>query len=200
MNIGIDIDDTIAFTSKSMIKYADLYDKNILGKSGINGNFGLITNRYYLSMLYGWDDKTKQDFFNLYYKNILEECEIMPHAVDSINTLKTENNNIYFITARLMKIDNCDTVDITKKTLNDIKYDELIIESDKLKICKEKNIDIFIEDSYDTCKELQLNGIKTYLMTTKMNEKIEDEEIERVKSWDELYLKINNYIGLLHNS
>lgn len=200
MNIGIDIDDTIAFTSKSMIKYADLYDKNILGKSGINGNFGLITNRYYLSTLYGWDDKTKQDFFNLYYKNILEECEIMPHAVDSINTLKTENNNIYFITARLMKIDNCDTVDITKKTLNDIKYDELIIESDKLKICKEKNIDIFIEDSYDTCKELQLNGIKTYLMTTKMNEKIEDEEIERVKSWDELYLKINNYIGLLHNS
>ena len=117
-----------------------------------------------------------------------------------IDRTKTENNNIYFITARLMKIDNCDTVDITKKTLNDIKYDELIIESDKLKICKEKNIDIFIEDSYDTCKELQLNGIKTYLMTTKMNEKIEDEEIERVKSWDELYLKINNYIGLLHNS
>ncbi|MBR4110429.1 MAG: hypothetical protein IKK43_01910 [Clostridia bacterium] len=200
MNIGIDIDDTITFTSKSMIKYADLYDKNILGKSGINGNFGLITNRYYLNTLYGWDDKTKQDFFNLYYKNILEECEIMPHAVDSINTLKTENNNIYFITARLMKIDNCDTVDITKNTLNDIKYDELIIESDKLKICKEKNIDIFIEDSYDTCKELQLNGIKTYLMTTKMNERIEDEEIERVKSWDELYLKINNYIGSLHNS
>lgn len=200
MNIGIDIDDTIAFTSKSMIKYADLYDKNILGKSGINGNFGLITNRYYLSTLYGWDDKTKQDFFNLYYKNILEECEIMPHVIDSINSLKAENNNIYFITARLMKIDNCDTVDITKNTLNDIKYDELIIESDKLKICKEKNIDIFVEDSYDTCKELQLNGIKTYLMTTKMNERIEDEEIERVKSWDELYLKINNYIGSLHNS
>jgi len=63
MNIGIDIDDTIAFTSKSMIKYADLYDKNILGKSGINGNFGLITNRYYLNTLYGWNDKTKHDFY-----------------------------------------------------------------------------------------------------------------------------------------
>lgn len=194
MNIGIDIDDTIAFTSKLMIKYADLYDKNILGKSGINGNFGLITNRYYLSALYGWDDKTKQDFFNMYYKNILEECEIMPHAIELINALKTENNNIYFITARLMGIDNCNTVAITKNTLTDIKYDELIIESDKLKICKKKNIDIFIEDSYETCKELQLNGIKTYLMTTKMNEKIEDKEIERVKSWDEIYFKISNYI------
>ena len=194
MNIGIDIDDTIAFTSKTMIKYADLYDIKVLGKSGINGEFGLITNRYYLNTLYGWNDKTKHDFFNMYYRNILEECELMPSVINTINALKTENNNIFFITARLMGIDNCDTLNITKNTIKDINYDELIIESDKLKICKEKNIDIFVEDSYDTCKELQLNGIKTYLMTTKMNEKIENSEIERVKSWDEIYLKISNYI------
>ena len=59
MKIGIDIDDTTVITVKSMIKYADLYDIKILGKNGTNGNLGLIQNRYYLKVLYGWDDKTK---------------------------------------------------------------------------------------------------------------------------------------------
>ena len=73
-----------------------------------------------------------------------------------------------------------------------IPYDKLIINaSDKLKVCKEYGIDIFIEDSYDTCKELQENGIKSYLMTTKMNENIDTGDIERVSCWDEIYLKIN---------
>lgn len=194
MNIGINIDDTIVFTAKSMIKYADLYDIKVLGKSGINGDFGLITSRYYISSLYGWDDKTKHDFFNMYYRNILEECEMMPNVANMINTLKKESNNIYFVTARLLDVNNCDTEAITKNTLKNIDYNELIITSDKLRICKEKNIEIFIEDSYDTCKELQLNGIKSFLMTTKMNEQIEDKEIERVKSWNEIYFKISNYI------
>lgn len=48
MRIGIDIDDTTVVTVETMIKYADIYDKNELGKNGINGNFGLIQNRYYL--------------------------------------------------------------------------------------------------------------------------------------------------------
>ena len=37
MRIGIDIDDTIFITVKSMLKYADIYDKNILGRKGIIG-------------------------------------------------------------------------------------------------------------------------------------------------------------------
>ncbi len=39
---------------------------------------------------------------------------------------------------------------------------------DKLKAAKENKIELFIEDSYDTCKELSENGIKSILMTTKM--------------------------------
>ena len=34
------------------------------------------------------------------------------------------------------------------------------------------------------------NGIKAILMTTKMNEQIEDKEIVRVNSWDEIYAEI----------
>ncbi len=71
MRIGIDIDDTTLITVNSMIKYADLYDTKDLGRTGTNGNLGLIKNRYYLKVLYGWDDKTKFAFFNKYYKNVL---------------------------------------------------------------------------------------------------------------------------------
>ena len=197
MKIGIDIDDTTLITVKSMIKYADIYDTEILGRKGTNGNLGLIQNRYYLKVLYGWDDKTKFDFFNTYYKNVLEECVAMPNAPETIKKLKNEGNQISFITARLTQIKNCDTENITIKTLKDydIPYDKLIINaSDKLKYCKEEGIEIFIEDSYETCKELEENGIKTFLMKTKMNESIDSENIERVRNWNEIYEKVKNYI------
>ena len=63
-----------------------------------------------------------------------------------------------------------------------------------LKYCKEEGIEIFIEDSYETCKELEENGIKTFLMKTKMNESIDSENIERVRNWNEIYEKVKNYI------
>ena len=63
MRIGIDIDDTTVVTVNGMIKYADIFDTQILGRNGINGNFGLINNRYYLQSLYGWTDEEKHDFF-----------------------------------------------------------------------------------------------------------------------------------------
>ena len=197
MKIGIDIDDTTVITVKSMIKYADLYDTQILGRKGTNGNLGLIQNRYYLKVLYGWDDKTKFDFFDTYYKNVLEECTVMSNAPQVIRKLKEEGNEIAFITARLLNIKNCDTENITIRTLkdNDIPYDKLIINaSDKLKFCQENNIEIFIEDSYETCKQLEENGIKTFLMTTKMNENIDAGNIERVHDWNEIYDKIDVFI------
>lgn len=197
MRIGIDIDDTTVITVKSMIKYADLYDTQILGRKGTNGNLGLIQNRYYLKVLYGWDDKTKFDFFDTYYKNVLEECTVMSNAPEVIRKLKEEGNEISFITARLLNIKNCDTENITIKTLkdNDIPYDKLIINaSDKLKFCQENNIQIFIEDSYETCKQLEENGIKTFLMTTKMNENVDAGSIERVNNWDEIYEKVERFI------
>lgn len=195
MKIGIDIDDTTVITVKPMIKYADKYDIEVLGRKGTNGNLGLIKNRYYLEALYGWTKEEKYGFFNMYYKNVLEECTLMSNADKVLQKLKKEGNEIYFITARLSNIENCDTEKITRETLdeNNIPYDELIINaSDKLKVCKEKEIELFIEDSYETCKELFENGIKSILMTTKMNEKIDSGIIPRVKNWDEVYEQIKS--------
>ena len=51
-------------------------------------------------------------------------------------------------------------------------------------------IDLIIEDSYETCREFVDNGINAILMTTKMNKDIDNGEIPRVNTWDEIYTEI----------
>ncbi len=196
MKIGIDIDDTTVLTVKPMLKYADKFEEEISGIPTNRNSFGLITNRYYLEALYGWDKKTKFDFFDKYYKNVLEECTMLPNANKTINKLKEEGDTIHFITARLMNIKNCDTEKITKKCLKDfgIKYDSLNLHIfNKLDFFKKNKIDLCIEDSYETCRELTDIGIKSILMTTKMNANIDEKDITRVNNWNEIYSEIEKY-------
>ena len=87
MKIGIDIDDTIVDTYSPMIKYADMYDIEILGNAGSNNNLGKIENGKYLEVLYNWNRKTKFDYFDTYYKNVLEEGIVFPNVTDIIQKL-----------------------------------------------------------------------------------------------------------------
>lgn len=193
MKIGIDIDDTTFLTIKSMLKYADIFKEEISGKPTNRDNFGLITNRYYLKVLYGWNDETKFEFFKKYYKNVLEECTMLPDANKVIQKLKEEGDTIHFITARLMNIEGCNTEKITRESLAnfDIPYDSLDLHvSDKVTFFKENNIDLCIEDSYETCRQLTDDGIKSILMTTKMNRQIDAGKITRVNNWNEIYREI----------
>lgn len=195
MRIGIDIDDTAFITVNAMLKYADKYNRDVLGKDEIKNTFRLIKNRYYLKAIYGWNDEEKFGFFNMFYKNVLEECKPMPDVAEVCKTLKSEGNDIYFITARLNNIENCNTEEITKNSLekNGILYDKLLINaSNKLEAAKENNIDLFIEDSFETCSELKNSGIKSILMTTKMNNQIDAGSIPRVNNWKEVYNTIKN--------
>lgn len=200
MKIGIDIDDTTFLTFNSMLKYADKYNKEIGGIYQNNGNYGLIKNRYYLQSLYGWDNKVKEDFFNKYYKSVLKDCTPLPNACDIINKIKSDGHVIHFITARIDRIENCDAKKITMDSLAKyhIDYDYLSLGiNDKVTFCMENNIDLMIEDSYETCRELTNKGIKALLMTTVLNENILDNEITRVTNWNEVYDEITkmNMVG-----
>ena len=196
MKIGIDIDDTTFLTVKSMLKYADKFEAEISGEPINRDSFGLIKDRYYLKVLYGWDEKTKFDFFDKYYKNVLEECTMLPDANKTIRKLKNEGDTIHFVTARLMNIKDCDTEAITIQSLkkSNIPYDSLNLHiSDKLSFCQKNQINLLIEDSYETCRELADNGIKSILMTTKMNSDIDAKEIIRVNNWAEIYREVEKY-------
>ncbi len=197
MRIGIDVDDTIVDTITPMIKYADIYNVEVLGGKPTNDILGKIHSAYYLDELYGWDRKTKFAFFDVYYKNVLEECKPLPNAVAAIQKLKQDGHEIYFVTARFSKINDCDSAQITKDTLknNMIPFDNVIFDiDDKATACKEHGIQIFIDDSFETCRKIIQNGGKAYLKSTIMNKSVESGQIERVNDWKEIYDKIQEYI------
>jgi len=155
MRIGIDIDDTITDMVTMMVKYADIYHVEELGREKQKDNIGYIKSRYYLNELYGWTNEEKMEFFRKYYQNILCECVVREDAKSVIKKLEKDGHEIYFITARLSNVEGCETEKITKEMLekSSISYKELMIDAgDKPKVCNEKDIDIMIDDSYQTCQ------------------------------------------------
>ena len=188
MNIGIDIDDTISETFETLLAYSQKYTiEDLKRESNINMN-GDFTNNIYI------DDIEGQNFWNRYYGEILKSVNIKKFASDVIRNFKKKGHNIYLITAR-WDIPNNDTKQITEDWLNNnnVMYDKLFMNaSDKLKLVNENNIDIFIDDSYNNCKDVAENtNSKVYMMTSMANKNLEDKKIKRVFSWPEIDDLIN---------
>ena len=194
MNIGIDIDDTIANTYDVIFNYAQNYTINDIKREIKDVNRNEIKHMY-CREFHKWTEKEDKEFLDNYYEKIV--LEVMPkmYAVENIKRLKESGDKIYLITARFLS-DKFDVENLMKDWLEkyDIKYDKLILNSqDKVIAAKENNIDIFIDDSIKNCTEMAKTGIKTYMMDTIVNKDFESENIERVYSWPHLYQRIENY-------
>lgn len=190
MKIGIDIDDTTVVTVKSMIKYGNIFNEEILKRPPVNFNFGEIKDRYYMNALFGWTEETKFEFFDMYYKNVLEDCEPLPNASKVITKLKEEGNEIIFISSRITTIKGCNAEQITIDSFNKnkIPFGKVIIGAyNKLEYCLNNNIEVFVDDSLEVLQELSKHGIRCYLMTSPINSKLDTGDITRVKTWDEIY-------------
>lgn len=193
MNIGIDIDDTVSKTAEIMIGYANIFNIEVVKKEIKQNNLGAILDHKYLDALYNWTKDEKKEFIEKYYKNILKEVRVKEYASEILRKLKQEENQIYFITARITGIKNTDTIKLTEEWLkkNDIPYDEIIFDAqDKLAVCKEKKIDVFIDDSLENCKMVQQENRISFLMDSIMNRNIDDNTIKRVHNWKEVYENI----------
>ena len=190
MKIGIDIDDTTVVTINSMIKYGKKYSEEVLKTGPIIPNLGTIKDRFYLNALFGWTEETKFDFFNMYYKDVLIDCEPLPDSPKVIRALKEEGNEIYFISARITSIPGCDAEQLSIDTMNkyEIPYDKVIIGAyNKLEYCLENGIEVFVDDSLEVLEELSKHGIRCYLMTSPVNKDLETGTIKRVTTWEEIY-------------
>ncbi len=188
MNIGIDIDDTISETYETLFPYAQKYTIETLGRSGeIDKNQECLTH-FYVQAMHKWNEKEDTDFWEKYYKNLIKEVKIKTLAKEVLDKLH-ENNKIILITARWEMKDG-KIGEMTKEwlTQNKIEYDKLILNAtDKVKIAKENEIDLFIDDSFKNCKEISNVGIKAFLMDSRLNKVYEDEKIKRVYSWPHIY-------------
>lgn len=66
-------------------------------------------------------------------------------------------------------------------------------QDDKLEIAQKEQIDFMIDDSYDVCKELSSNRIKTIYFRDKEMKKLEQNEyLKEVSNWGEIYRIIKN--------
>ncbi len=192
MNIGIDIDDTISETYATLFEYAQKYTIEELKRSPVFDNTKT-TNHFYIELMHHWTKEEALKFWNKYYAKILRKVNIKTFATEKIKKLKEKGNKIYLITAR-WDMENHNVKEITLEWLrnNDVQYDEFFMNADeKLKIVKDKNIDVFVDDSFDNCKSIAYgSNAKVFLMDTWVNKNLQDEKITRVYSWPHLYQKI----------
>ena len=191
MNIGIDIDDTISETFEILLPYAQKYTIEELKRDvAIDFNKKCV-NHYYIEEMFNWSKAESISFWEEYIKEILENVNVKTFAQNTIKNLKEKGNNIYLITARWNTPKN-NVEETTIKWLedNNIVYDKLFTNAEanrKVQIVEENNIDIFIDDSYENCRDVsKKTNAKVFMMNTRVNEKFLLQNIKRVYSWSEI--------------
>lgn len=177
MKIGIDIDDTITNSSEVISSYIKEYSHD---NELINNIPNIIrgTNTSGVAL----------DFYKKYSEIIGNIIKVKENAVEVINKLHDEGNEIIIITARS---DNFyqDAYRFSYEYLvkNGIKFDKLFVsQAYKLELCKKENINLMIDDAVDTIESVVSNNIDGILFNSNLNEEI-NTNVKRVNSWLEVY-------------
>lgn len=180
MRIGIDIDDTICYSIENVLPYICKY---------YNFDYELEKNKNLPYDVYH-DLPDYLVFARKYYDSVMPNARLIENADVYINKLSELGHKIIFVTARNY-LGFSDPYKTSSEYLEkyNIHYDKLIIAaSDKGKICKEENIDIFIDDSIKNCESIEKENIKVWLFDSCFNRC--NNRFDRVYSWEEVYNKI----------
>ena len=184
MKIGIDIDGVILDYERILKTYGDLYDFIELKKDGIVNR-----NEHYLRNRYNWTEEERMEFVNKYFLELSKITPLMPGAKTIISMLKKEGNELIIISARGGLIEEMKDVALEKFEEENLSFDKYYWKQDnKLEVAKRENIDIMIDDSYDVCKKLSANGIRTIYFRDKDMKLLEQNEyLKEVSNWGEIY-------------
>lgn len=184
MKIGIDIDGVILDYERILKTYGDLYDFIELKKDGIVNR-----NEHYLRNRYNWTEEERMEFVNKYFLELSKITPLMPGEKTIISMLKKEGNELIIISARGGMIEEMKDVALEKFEEENLSFDKYYWKQDnKLEVAKRENIDIMIDDSYDVCKKLSANGIRTIYFRDKDMKLLEQNEyLKEVSNWGEIY-------------
>ena len=192
MKIGIDIDDTITDIQEKLKEAAYEYAVR-LGKQ-INTDVEIEDSRNdgnEYQKIYKFTYAELKYFLGTIQEEITNNATPRENAVNVIRKLKEEQNEIYIITARDEEFHD-DPYMLSKNWLdrNQIVYDKLIVNArNKDIVCKEENIDIFIDDQLGNCQKVANAGIKTIRFT---EDKEMHDNIVNISNWSEVYKYIKN--------
>ena len=147
-----------------------------------------------------WSNEVKEDYRNKYFFEYVKNAPVRNYASEVIKKLHDEGHRIIIITARYKTAENSeigvqmrnDTVNWLNK--NGIIYDEICYaHCPKTNEILEKNIDIMIDDSPEILPEIT-KVTKVLCFDNRYNRDIQYDNMIRVFSWYDIYLKINQYI------
>ena len=179
--IGIDIDDTLNYSSEVIKEYILKYGNNYSDDNYLIKNIDKIMRGLNF-------DGIIKSFFNDYCEEMASQMKVKEHAKEVIDKLKEDGYKIYFITARNNTFyKNAYEFCINYLNKNKIYFDKLIIgQNHKLNVCKDENILLMIDDSIDTCERLKDNGISSLVFNSQINSE-KDTYCDRVDNWLEVY-------------
>ena len=195
MIIGIDIDNTITDIEEELNNAAYEYAIK-LGKSikehlqdfeDIKNNGDVYKERFQFSY-----DELKYFLKNIQEK-ITNRAEPRSNAVKIINRLREDGHKIIIITARDSEFHD-EPYLLSKNWLdkNNIEYDKLIVNArEKGAVCKNEDIDLFIDDQLNNCLDVLKENIKVIRFS---DEVCDNKDIVNLNNWTKIY----EYIGELN--
>lgn len=184
MKIGLDIDGVILDYERVLKTYGDLYDFIELKKEGI-----INRNEHYLRNRYNWTEEERQNFIHKYFLKLSKQTNLIPGAKDVIKMLQKEGHELIIISARGGMLPEMKDVAKERFEQEKMQFSKYYWkQEDKLQVAKEEKIDYMIDDSYDVCKKISENGIKTIYFRDKEMKKLEpNENLREVSNWGEIY-------------
>ena len=183
-NLGIDIDDVIFKTSEELKKILEGCDDEEILEHKLDIMRGEAVN------------KKIGEFLK---KNVIPTIKVakpMENVDKVIKKIREHSNKIILITARGDKMfPGSEEITVNLLEKYGIEYDSIIFNSmDKVKICKDNDIKLFVDDSPKHCLEVKNNlGIPVIGFYSDINrEEMIKNHIDCVDSWDELYIIVSN--------
>ena len=197
MNIGIDIDNTITEVqdelNKAAYEYAIKLGKNI--KDAQNSLEDIKNNGDTYKKKFQFSYEELKYFLKDIQEEITNKANPRDKAVETINKLRKEGHKIIIITARDSEFHD-DPYLLSKNWLdkNHIEYDKIIVNArEKGTVCKNENIDLFIDDQLNNCLDVLKEGIKVIRIS---NENCTNKDIVDLNTWTKIY----KYIGELNET
>lgn len=187
MKIGVDIDGVLIDFEERLRVRASLFDFNELK------NDKILKDCYWVQDRYGWGEKEWGAFSEKYLVQLTKESHFKPCAVEVLNMLKKEGHELVVISTRGTEYEEMVTVVQNMINNHDLHFDKIYWKlSNKIETCKNEKVDIMIDDNPTICENLSKEGIKTLYFRNIYGDKLKENEfLEEVHDWGEIYRKIN---------
>ncbi|MDD4110459.1 MAG: hypothetical protein PHS54_02780 [Clostridia bacterium] len=186
MRIGIDIDGTLTNIVDSVIAYGQEYELENNLKEGIAN-----PKSDFIQTAFEWGTEIGNRFWRENFVKI-NQVEPRPLTKKYLDKLHNEGHEIIIITARSdEELKTPEKISIKWLKKNKLPFDKIVVNAnDKGKVCKENNIDVFIDDLPRNIDRVVSTGIKTFIMNSVTNEHFNIKGVTRVYSFVDFYRHI----------